>query len=285
MVASTSELVAAGVTRSEISANLAAGRWQRVGRAVVLHSGALRRDERWRAALVNCGPGSVLSAFTAVEFAGLRSWERAEIHILDQPGARHPGCCELPIRLHRTSHWPVPPWRGYRCQQPAAAAIVAAGTFDSVRAACGILAATVQQGLVSADALLDSLAQASRARHHRALTAAVLDIGGGAQALSEIDFVRLCRRYRLPAPIQQVRRRDGSGRNRYLDATWRRSDGRLVVVEIDGGLHLEQQRWWDDQFRQNELSLADALVLRFPSAVVRAEPALVASQLRRALAC
>jgi very-short-patch-repair endonuclease len=114
------------------------------------------------------------------------------------------------------------------------------------------------------------------------LAAAVADIGGGAEALSEIDFVRLCRRHGLPAPVQQLRR-DPSGRRRYLDATWRRADGRLVVVEVDGALHLAARRWWDDQLRQNELALADALVLRFPSVVVRTKERLVASQLRRAL--
>jgi very-short-patch-repair endonuclease len=56
-----------------------------------------------------------------------------------------------------------------------------------------------------------------------------------------------------------------------------------VVAEVDGALHLAVRRWWDDQLRQNELSLADALVLRFPSVVVRTEPGQVADQLRRAL--
>jgi very-short-patch-repair endonuclease len=56
-----------------------------------------------------------------------------------------------------------------------------------------------------------------------------------------------------------------------------------VVVEVDGALHLVATRWWDDQLRQNELTLADAIVLRFPSVIVRTEPTVVATQLRRAL--
>ena len=55
------------------------------------------------------------------------------------------------------------------------------------------------------------------------------------------------------------------------------------MVEVDGALHLQVRRWWDDQLRQNELALADALVLRFPTVIVRAEPDLVIEQLRRAL--
>jgi very-short-patch-repair endonuclease len=57
----------------------------------------------------------------------------------------------------------------------------------------------------------------------------------------------------------------------------------LVVVEVDGALHLNPRQWRDDQLRQNELTLADALVLRFPSVVLRTEPGVVAQQLRRAL--
>jgi hypothetical protein len=285
MVHSGSELLVAGVTRSQLAANIAADRWQRCGRAIVLHSGPLARDERWRAALVNCGPQSVLTAFTAAEFAGLKDWQREQIHVLDSPGARSPKNCPLPITLHRTSQWPASHWRSYRCHSPAPAIVIAAGTFDSARPGCGLLAAAVQQGLLTADQLLRALAEAARVRHHAALLAAVHDIAGGSQALSEIDFIRLCRRYRLPAPIQQLRRRDSSGRARYLDATWRRADDRLVVAEVDGALHLNPRRWWDDQLRQNELSLAGALVLRFPSVVVRTKPGLVAKQLRRALQC
>ena len=79
-------------------------------------------------------------------------------------------------------------------------------------------------------------------------------------------------------------RQDASGRRRYFDATWRRTDGRLVVVEIDGALHLIVRRWWDDQLRQNEIVLgADVILLRFPSIVVRTDERVVVAQLRRAL--
>jgi very-short-patch-repair endonuclease len=78
-------------------------------------------------------------------------------------------------------------------------------------------------------------------------------------------------------------RAEPGGRRRYLDAEWRCRDGRVVAAEVDGALHLTPRRWWDDQLRQNELTIAGTLVLRFPSAVVRAEPALVADQLRRLL--
>jgi hypothetical protein len=145
------------------------------------------------------------------------------------------------------------------------------------------MAAAVQQRRTNCAALADALDRFPRLRHHAALRAAVADIAGGSQALSEIDFVRLCRRHGLPEPFRQAVRADSTGRRRYLDAMWRRSDGRLVVAEVDGGLHLIATNWWNDQLRQNELAISDALVLRFPTIVVRLEDDEVARQLRRAL--
>jgi hypothetical protein len=120
-------------------------------------------------------------------------------------------------------------------------------------------------------------------RHRPILRTALYDIAGGSQALSEIDFAVLCRRNRLPAPIRQAVRLDSSGRRRYLDASWLRRDGRLVVVEVDGALHLSPKQWWSDQHRQNELVLGEAMILRFPSFVIRTDEVAVVRQLRRAL--
>jgi hypothetical protein len=111
----------------------------------------------------------------------------------------------------------------------------------------------------------------------------VRDIAQGAEALSEIDFSRLCVRFGLPRPVHQAIRVEPGGRRRYLDAQWTRADGKRVAAEVDGALHLTPRRWWDDQFRQNELTIGGTSVLRFPSVVLRTEPALVADQLRRVI--
>ena len=67
----------------------------------------------------------------------------------------------------------------------------------------------------------------------------------GSEALSEIDFARLCRRHCLPAPTRQAIRIEPSGRRRYLDAEWRLRDGRRVAVEVDGAVHLAQRKWFE----------------------------------------
>lgn len=250
----------------------------------MLHNGALTRRQSWRAALVNAGPRSMLTAFTAAEYHGMRGWERDTIHVLAPLSVSGREVAEFTVRLHRTRRWqwPSDPLV-FRCQGLAPAVVIAASTFPSPRPGCGLLAAAVQQRLLDVSSLEHALQRATRTRHRAALLAAVQDISGGSQALSEIDFTRLCRRAGLPAPVQQRVRREPSGRRRYLDASWRRSDGRLVIAEVDGAVHLNPRRWWEDQSRQNELTIADALVLRFPSVVVRHDEATVIAQLRRAL--
>ncbi len=248
---------------------------------MVLHGGPPTPAERRGIALLNCGDHALLTAFTAAELHGLRGWERPTIHVLLPAGTRVRGVVR-PVRLHYTGDWtrvdPVPGRRLHRC---APALVLAASTFAHPRPACGVLAAAVQQRLVTAGRLHAALQQAPRTRHRRFLVAALDDIAQGAHAMSEIDFVRVCRRAGLPAPTRQAVRVEPGGRRRYLDAEWTRADGRRVVVEVDGALHLSPRRWWDDQLRQNELVIADDL--RFPSVVVRTTPDEVVGQLRRVL--
>ena len=284
LVMTWTQLRAEGVTADRIRAQIDAGRWQRCGYAVVLHNGPLSERQHWLVARAHAGPSALLTGFTAARAHGLRGWERDRVDLLAPPGARLARGCPVPVRLHRVRHWDrVRATAGTLVHALPDALLVAAGSFESPRPACGLLAAAVQQRRVRPATLADALGRATRVRHRCTLISAVADIAQGSEALSEIDFVRLCRRAGLPEPERQSVRVDSSGRRRYLDASWRRRDGRLIVVEVDGALHLIATRWWADQLRQNELSLADALVLRYPSIIVRTEPELVVRQLRQAL--
>jgi hypothetical protein len=281
-VTTYADLRAAGWSRSAVRAQLAARRWQALGHAVVLHGGPPTPAERREIALLNCGERAVFTAFTAAELHGLRGWERPAIHVLVPAGARVRG--GQPVRLHYSGDWTrVEVVSGRRLHRCAPALVVAASTFAHPRPACGILAAGVQQRLVTAAQLRTAITKAPRTRHRKQLVAAIGDIEQGAHAMSEIDFGRLCRAAGLPEPIRQAVRVERSGRCRYLDAEWIRADGRRVVAEVDGALHLSPRRWWDDQLRQNELVIADDIVLRFPSAVLRTNPDEVVGQLRRVL--
>ena len=274
-----------GWTRDAVQAQLDARRWTRHGRAIVAHNGALSWAEQLQVALINCGPRSVLTSFTATEEQGLQGWHRDQIHVLVAAGSRLSPDLDVSVRVHYARTWSdVRRLAARPIQRLPDAVLVAAGSFPTPRPAIGIVAASVQQRLTRPDELRTALQAASRLRHRRILAACIDDIEQGSEALSEIDFDSLCRRARLPLPRRQAVRVEPSGRRRYLDGEWDLPDGRTLVAEVDGALHLAAQRWYDDQLRQNEIVLSGALVLRFPSVVIRTEPKLVIAQLRRALA-
>src|SRR5437764_14243248 len=111
---------------------------------------------------------------------------------------------------------------------------------DGVRA---VLAAGVQQRLVRAGDLAAALARRTTIRRHSLIRATLADISGGSEALSELDFCRLIRRYHIPEPDRQAVRLDSAGRRRWLDAYWERA---RLIVEVDGRWHMEAAAWWAD---------------------------------------
>jgi very-short-patch-repair endonuclease len=148
---------------------------------------------------------------------------------------------------------------------------------DDARA---LVAAAFQQRLIldfEVDAVLAAL---SRSRRRGLVQETVRLAAKGAHAISELELVRICRRYRLPVPDQQVRRIAADGRCRYLDAYWKEWG---LHVEVDGAWHLEVRSWWADMRRQNTLWIAGERVLRFPAWVVLHRPEEVAAQLGAAL--
>ena len=109
------------------------------------------------------------------------------------------------------------------------------------------------------------------------------DIAGGAEALSEIDFGKLCRKHGLLVTGQQQVRLDGQGKQRYIDGYVVGPNGARAAYEVDGAPHLAVLSYWQDMERSNELLIAGQPLLRFPSLVVRTEGQKVVDQLRRAL--
>ena len=284
-VVTRQQLCAAGLSRHAIDAQLAARRWRALSAAVILmHNGPLTRQQE-RAAAVLAAEGPVaLAARTAAETDGLVGWETDVIHIVVPRGAKVNEISEIPLKVHESRRFSeadvisrFPPRVSIE-----RAVIDAAVWSTSPRTACGIVAAAVQQRLTTAARLRDVLLSAGQVRHRRLLFAVLTDIDGGAQAVSEIDFLRWCRRHGLPRPTLQVRV-DTRGRRRYLDAEFRRSDGRRIGVEIDGAVHLVVATYWHDMSRLNDLVIGGRRVLRFPSSVIYSDDPQAVEQLRLAL--
>ena len=144
-----------------------------------------------------------------------------------------------------------------------------------------MLCAAVQQRVTSACALDRVLAAVGSVQHVGVMRDVLADIGGGAHTLDELDLGPLAARAGLPAPRRQAVRHEPGGRKRYVDAEFDLPDGQLLVVEVDGAVHLRPQTWWDDMARQNELVIGGSPVLRFSSTDIRLDPEGVVDQLSR----
>ena len=107
------------------------------------------------------------------------------------------------------------------------------------------------------------------------------DLEGGAQALSEIEFLRFCVRHGLPRPTLQVRH-DSAGRRHYLDATFRRRDSSVFHVEVDGGIHLKLEVRSKDDIKDNDAKLDRKLVLRYTSFAIYTDQPDAVRQITRA---
>ena len=285
-VATRRQIENAAVTRHAIDANLAARRWQALGpRVIILHNGPLTRRQQWWAAVLAAEEPAALASRTAAEDAGLVGWETDVVHLLVRRGARVTPVPGIPLKVHESRRFDAedihlarrPPQ--VRLER---AVIDAAAWSTRPRTACGIVAASVQQRLARVPELSAALDAAGKVRHRRILEAALRDIEGGAHAVSEMDFLRFCRRHRFPRPRLQVRV-DGGQRRRYLDAVFIRPDGREIGVEIDGGLHLVVATYWQDMSRLNDMVVGGRRTLRFPSAAIYADDPVAVAQLRSAL--
>jgi hypothetical protein len=287
-VARRDQLAAAGVTWAAIHAQVSGRRWKRHGpNVIVAHNGPLNPlQEQW-VAVLHCHPKAALAGRSAAAAGGLSGWASPGVEVLVRRGVSVAALPGIPLIVHESRrftaqdvHPTVLPPRT-RMERSLVDAAVWAATD---RAACGILCAGVQQRLTTASRLQTELASAGLVNRRRLLSLTLHDVEGGARALSEIDFCRLCRRWRLPVTAQQVVRVDRNRKRRYLDVLLMGPDGRTVRAEVDGALHLLVRTYWDDMCRQNEYTIAGQPILRFSTVAVRTEELLVADQVARALA-
>jgi hypothetical protein len=281
------QLSALGLSKKVIDSMLSGGRWRSRGAVLVLmHNGPLSHTQQLWAAVLNAGSLAALAARTAATQQGLVGWEADCIEIVVPRSTLVPAGLGIDVKVHESRRFTAADLHSGRKlpQVRIERALVDAAVWSrSARTACGIVAAGVQQRTTTASRIRDELELAGKVRHRKLLAHALIDIEGGAQAMSEIDFLRFCRRNGLPSPVLQAVRLDPNGRRRYLDATFERRDRSLLRVEVDGALHLIVRTYWDDMSRGNELVIGHERVLRFPSYVIYANDAAALGQLRRAL--
>ncbi|MDQ1747488.1 MAG: hypothetical protein QOD07_1751 [Frankiaceae bacterium] len=285
-VVSRTALTAAGYTWAQIQANLDGGRWRALNERVLCrHNGPLTRREQWAAAYLSCPQPAALAGPTAVEFWGIRGHEVTDVHVVVAPGARVGRVAAVPVVAHqsrRMSGRDLLAFDDVSVTEAHCSVIDACAWTADPAASARLLIAGVQQRRVWPDRLARALARAGQVRHAALLRRLLRDLSGGAEAVSEIEFLAFCRRHRLPRP--QLQHRDGAGRRRrYLDARFDGSGGRDVFVEVDGGVHLTLATRWKDTRKDNWSSIAGKLVLRFPSVAIYTDDPEAVAQIRAAL--
>jgi very-short-patch-repair endonuclease len=265
---------------------LATNRWRTLHRGVSLtRQGPIGVPQQQWCALLAAGydkyPNICLGGVSALNVWGLRRIQPAAVDVLITEGRKaaipHGAAARRTRHLpHRDqTHLVNPP-----ATLPARSLVDAVAWARTDREASLIVAACFQQRLLTLKDLQQESATRKNVPRRVLLLTTAEDCAGGSHSIGELDLVQLCRRFHLPRPSRQVRRKDRQGRTRYLDGLF---DEYKVAVEIDGVHHLDVDQMWDDAERQNALSLDGYTVLRFPASMVRNQPPRVAAAIREAL--
>lgn len=262
-----------GVSRSTVRAQLAAHRWMlRSEEVLSTTTGPLSWEQRLWLGVLHAGGGSLAGGLTAAAVHGLRGWSRDEVTV-------------LVTNAH--SFEPLPGFRFFRTRRPLGvlasrgdlpvcrlepAVLLFAAHEPNLRTAQGAVTAVVQQRLTTVATLerwIDQLRPLRRARTFRTL---LTDVGEGAHSLAEVDLRRACRHFGVALPRSQRARRDRGGRRRYTDAEWRLSDGRTLVLEIDGAFHDEVMEAAEHRSRNRKLTALDRIVVQCSAFELRQDP-------------
>ena len=223
-----------------------------------------------------------LGSHTSLELVGFRSFatEAELIHLVIPRGNKVTSLVGVKVHESRRLHPEETILTNGLPRTPTARAVLDAAAWQPYpRFAATMVAAAVQQRIVAIGELETALRAVGRIRHKIYLREAVADAAGGSQSLGELDLARMCRSFGLTLPNRQVRRRDASGVWRFLDAEWEVRGGEVVVLEVDGGQHMDAFSWQADLRRERWIVVGRKRVLRATNFEVRHEPAYLISDL------
>ncbi|MEU4688592.1 hypothetical protein [Actinoplanes sp. NPDC023714] len=275
--------------RHPVHRHLELGRWRTICRNLLLtHNGPMHPEQQLWVAVLTAGPGALLAGRSSATAGGVVGLRREPIQVLIPAPRNRTGNAErLPpdmpeIQIFRTARLPQSHCRTGRPPRTTQARSVvdAAAWAEGDDEARTIVVSACQQRRVTPEEIGRVLDVFPRIKRHRLIARTIADIAGGALSLAEVDFVTLCRKFELPAPKLQQRRRDAAGRNRFLDAYW--PEFRLHV-EVDGAYHVVDEQWAADMIRQNDVWIKGDRILRFPASLIRSRPDVVALQLQQAM--
>ena len=270
-VISRAQTYALGVSRAEVRANVAAQRWQVIGRhCLATHNGPLTVEARHWVAVLEAGPRAQIDGESSLVLAGLEHYSVKKIRVSVPRGARirHRGST---LNIRQTRRWAATdraPGPGAPRTRNPVAAVRAALWARSDRQATLLLTMTVQQGIATPGEIGVELLRIKRDRRRTLVNEVVLELARGIRSLNELDVLRGCRDRGIPEPDCQAVRKTAGG-SYYLDFRWSRWD---VALEVDGIQHAWAEQLVGDALRHNSIALTGDVVLRLPVLGLRSCP-------------
>ena len=261
------QLLDAGLTPDAIDGRLHSGRLHSVHRGVyAVGHPALAPLAAEQAALLACGPGSVLSHLTAAVLWELLPAAGPAIHVT-VTGGRMPRP-PAGVRLHRAAVLEPARREGLPVTTPVRTLLDLAATATAPQLARALNDAQVRR-LISIDELL---AAAAGRRGAHALRTALEDHHGYTRSRAERQLLALVKRAGLPRPRTNVRVEGFE-----VDAHW--PEARLVV-EVDAyGTHGTRTAFERDRLRDARLQSAGFRVLRITWSQLTQRPEAVVASL------
>lgn len=253
-----------GVDADRVRNRLESGRWvERTPRVISTTTGRLHRDQWLWLAVLHAGPRSMLANLSAAQRHGLERWERPWVSVMvDDELSFEPVVGIDFFRSRRPFDLLKSPKPGIPSCQLEPAVLLWAGYEAANRAAHGILAACVQQRLTNAARMIEWIDLLHPLRRAKAFKRTMSFVDAGAHSGAELELGRLCRRFSIPPPNRQTRRRDRTGKIRWTDAEWDLPDGTVIVLEVDGGFHLDILQAGDDYKRARRITTRSRIVIR-----------------------
>jgi hypothetical protein len=270
-----------GVDWDRVRDHIAARRWvERTPRVISTVTGELTREQREWLAVLHAGPRSMLGGLTAAERRHLSGWHRDTITVyVDDELSFEPVDGVRFFRSRRPFDLLRDPKPGIPTCRLEPSVLLFAGYQTSPRPAHGVIAAVVQQRLTTPERMIEWVDLLRPLRWAKPFKRTLGDIAGGAHSGAEVDVRRMCRRFNIPLPTSQRSRIDRAGKRRWTDAEWRLPDGRTLVLEVEGGFHLDVMQAMEDHRRGRRLATPTRTVIRCSAYEVRFEAAELATDL------
>ena len=251
-----------GFSSDFIARRLRIRHWQLVSsRVVALQGSPLTRLQRIGAASLHF-ENHVLTGVAALEVSGLGSLSSGRIDLLGPRGGRVEPFGSAVLHTSRRMITRIDGFPAKTSHEISVLHAVAWAETDKQARFFALWA--VQRRLVELESLYRVAASSPADLNFRRAVRLLAPLEPGVTTLTELEFLRQCRRRGLPEPKRQVEVVGSDGRRRFLDFVFE-VKGATLIVEIDGRGHLEPGQHVDDIHRDNSFAATSSRIVRVPA--------------------